>query len=455
MSERTASSRSRGSNGSRGSTRSGGSRASHEDTPSQVVSEPGPSAKRRTRVLMTRFQGQGLTRLWNQTKFPSAQDREQLANDIGLKPRQVQVWFQNQRQKSRRQMAQLGQVSTITPDDLGEGSSRCGGSSSASSYLTTCSALSTPYHPSHVAGGAPSSATSRLPTPTMPPRHRSYTDDPQRYPSRPPPLYGGGYGTHAPSPASSFATNPGFANRPDYESPPATYSSLYSNSSPFAHGPPPIQAYPSHERPPPVRSHTYDALPALREPTSWPDPRTHRQHAHIPSFGRTPHSPPPTAPVSSTHAGSPPRRRHTSLEPEEAKPLPSRRPTHLPPSLSALVLDRPVTRAEFPPGPTILNQLPAVDLLSPPPSSRSFGFGAESSRGLDSRSGLESRSSALSAATDSRSLQTAGSDETFMPPAAFRRRDGDGDVKHEPDEGTAHGAPVGRPTLPSIRSLLD
>jgi hypothetical protein len=43
-----------------------------------------------------------------QTKFPDAGQRQEMAEAIGLTARQVQVWFQNQRQKHRKQMQQVG-----------------------------------------------------------------------------------------------------------------------------------------------------------------------------------------------------------------------------------------------------------------------------------------------------------------------------------------------------------
>lgn len=75
-------------------------------------------SRRRTRVLMTREQSTTLTRLWDQTMFPSTAEREMLADQIGLTSRQVQVWFQNQRQKRRRERGTDDVVRSQDPADM-------------------------------------------------------------------------------------------------------------------------------------------------------------------------------------------------------------------------------------------------------------------------------------------------------------------------------------------------
>ncbi|ORY34321.1 hypothetical protein BCR39DRAFT_196048 [Naematelia encephala] len=67
-----------------------------------------PKPRKRTRVLMTHMQGTRLAALWHENRFPSTQQREELGSEVGLTPRQVQVWFQNRRQNARKQFNQAG-----------------------------------------------------------------------------------------------------------------------------------------------------------------------------------------------------------------------------------------------------------------------------------------------------------------------------------------------------------
>lgn len=63
---------------------------------------PNSKIKKRCRTIMTPYQSRVLRRVLDHTAFPSTEVREQLARMLGMKPRTVQIWFQNQRQKSRQ-----------------------------------------------------------------------------------------------------------------------------------------------------------------------------------------------------------------------------------------------------------------------------------------------------------------------------------------------------------------
>ncbi|CRK88417.1 CLUMA_CG002189, isoform A [Clunio marinus] len=58
--------------------------------------------KRKRRVLFTKNQTFELERRFRQQRYLSAPEREYLANDIGLSPTQVKIWFQNHRYKTKR-----------------------------------------------------------------------------------------------------------------------------------------------------------------------------------------------------------------------------------------------------------------------------------------------------------------------------------------------------------------
>ncbi|CAE6382139.1 unnamed protein product [Rhizoctonia solani] len=82
-----------------------------------------PAPKKRTRTLMTPDQLTALHRLLSQTRFPTTEQREQCGREIGLSARRVQVWFQNQRQKSKAQQqassAAGGSRQPLTPQTSG------------------------------------------------------------------------------------------------------------------------------------------------------------------------------------------------------------------------------------------------------------------------------------------------------------------------------------------------
>jgi hypothetical protein len=58
--------------------------------------------KRKRRILFTKTQTFELERRFRQQRYLSAPERENLANQIGLSPTQVKIWFQNHRYKTKR-----------------------------------------------------------------------------------------------------------------------------------------------------------------------------------------------------------------------------------------------------------------------------------------------------------------------------------------------------------------
>lgn len=59
--------------------------------------------ERRNRTTMSQLQSAVLKKYFRLNMFPSTEVREELAKMLEMRPRTVQVWFQNQRQKFRNQ----------------------------------------------------------------------------------------------------------------------------------------------------------------------------------------------------------------------------------------------------------------------------------------------------------------------------------------------------------------
>lgn len=60
--------------------------------------------KKRIRTVMTPHQSESLKKYFQINPFPSAETRASISEALGMKPRTVQIWFQNQRQKMKHLM---------------------------------------------------------------------------------------------------------------------------------------------------------------------------------------------------------------------------------------------------------------------------------------------------------------------------------------------------------------
>ncbi|KNZ60706.1 hypothetical protein VP01_1513g3 [Puccinia sorghi] len=92
---------------------SGGSDKKPEDNDASI------QVKKRSRTLTTPSQQRRLMQILEKTRFPSTEVREQLARELGMTPRRVQIWFQNRRQgmkKALEQKAEQEVSETSTPD---------------------------------------------------------------------------------------------------------------------------------------------------------------------------------------------------------------------------------------------------------------------------------------------------------------------------------------------------
>lgn len=57
--------------------------------------------KKRIRTVMTPAQSDSLRRYFQINPFPSSEARASISSSLGMRPRTVQIWFQNQRQKMK------------------------------------------------------------------------------------------------------------------------------------------------------------------------------------------------------------------------------------------------------------------------------------------------------------------------------------------------------------------
>ncbi|KAJ2510116.1 60S ribosomal protein L43, partial [Coemansia sp. RSA 2049] len=66
-----------------------------------AAAQTNEATRRRTRTTLTPYQLRVLFRVWERTQYPSSDLRFRLATSLMMTPRNVQIWFQNQRQKTK------------------------------------------------------------------------------------------------------------------------------------------------------------------------------------------------------------------------------------------------------------------------------------------------------------------------------------------------------------------
>ena len=64
-----------------------------------TFTQDGHFIQKRTRTVMAPNQYRVLKNVLSKTSFPSTELREHLAKMLNMKPRTIQIWFQNQRQQ--------------------------------------------------------------------------------------------------------------------------------------------------------------------------------------------------------------------------------------------------------------------------------------------------------------------------------------------------------------------
>lgn len=79
---------------------------------------------RRSRTVMSAVQNRTLMEHFETNQFPSTEAREELSRVLGMKPRTIQIWFQNQRQKAKARDARhpdrLGRLHLLASAALGK-----------------------------------------------------------------------------------------------------------------------------------------------------------------------------------------------------------------------------------------------------------------------------------------------------------------------------------------------
>uniref|UniRef100_A0AC35G0V4 Homeobox domain-containing protein n=1 Tax=Panagrolaimus sp. PS1159 TaxID=55785 RepID=A0AC35G0V4_9BILA len=102
----------------------------HSDDDSTLIMGGGPMRKKKTRTVFTRQQVTQLELTFDVKRYLSPPERSQLANSLKLTETQVKIWFQNRRNKHKRQAG-------------GDGEAMINGSGQQNSFLMPHSLLPT------------------------------------------------------------------------------------------------------------------------------------------------------------------------------------------------------------------------------------------------------------------------------------------------------------------------
>jgi len=74
--------------------------------------------KKRVRTVMTPIQSEALKKYFKINAFPSSEERAAISERLEMKPRTVQIWFQNQRQKVKHIMKEEEKFKSIRAENM-------------------------------------------------------------------------------------------------------------------------------------------------------------------------------------------------------------------------------------------------------------------------------------------------------------------------------------------------
>ncbi|EJT97276.1 hypothetical protein DACRYDRAFT_25093 [Dacryopinax primogenitus] len=212
--------------------------------------DAGELRARRHRTTPRQFQA--LTQVYNRTAFPSTQERLQLAERLGMQPRQVQIWFQNRRQQDKNRVSRGVPNPPMMHRNVGrprvERIPHEGGPEQTRDWVLREARERGPEFPNHYTGYGPPPSEYESP-------HSGYAPPPvsQSHGRGPPPPspreYGAPHYRHEGPPPGAYPATSSSSGRygdsaGDYPQPP----------NPGRYGPPPPREYRPDYSPQPPRS---------------------------------------------------------------------------------------------------------------------------------------------------------------------------------------------------------
>ncbi|KAJ1730687.1 hypothetical protein LPJ61_002887 [Coemansia biformis] len=321
----------------------------------------GEPTRRRTRTTLTPYQLRVLFRVWERTQYPSSDLRFRLATNLMMTPRNVQIWFQNQRQKTKERAEMRRR--THSPSTSAAPATGVAGVQRPSARAFQQQPLASSVArmaDAHAHGGYPGAAgTAGLPLSEV---TFHYTHGPPPPPpaiTLPPP----------PPPHSHMAAPPLSPHRVQrYREPALVLGALHMYSPPtlyphaFSQPPPHL---PGHMSAP--YSHPRPSHPTHLPPSQPPPPRAHDSLSHL---HRQRHASQPQVPRHvSRHVPPPPVFVPGNGSALDESPTGAVRRHMPPPAVPNAAAEQHSSRQKSPPSPLVLGALRLSPVMTPSLSS--------------------------------------------------------------------------------------